>query len=94
MAVAVATDPQWAPCGQCLCVDGVNPQRDKWEIKGVLKTSRCPRQQTPSDFPYLASLYVHYQNHFLWGAGGISDQPAIYDEVMSLIHQWVNKLRD
>jgi hypothetical protein len=60
----------------------------------VLKTSRCPRSLVPSDFPYLADLYAHYQNRILWCAGGISDQPAVYEEAMTLIHQWAKKLND
>jgi len=67
---------------------------DKWEVSGVLKTSFCPRRNSPPDWVALTRLYKHYQNGHLWDAGGLSEQPAIFLDLMSLIDQWVGKLRD
>jgi hypothetical protein len=48
-------------------------------------TNRCPRKAiTPESRAWLA-LYSHYENGHLFTDGGISHQPALYLEAMTMI---------
>lgn len=85
-------DPQYAPCGQCDCKDGVSGIPGRWEIPGVVATSICPKRQAPADWGFWAGTFQHYRNGHLWRSGGVSDQPALYLAVMNLIDSWANKL--
>lgn len=87
-------DPEWAPCGNCACKDGVNPI-PKWAIAGVMEETRhCPRRQVGRDEWEWFPLFKHYQAGHLYCAGGVRDQPAIYLRVMRLIESVVNAPRD
>jgi hypothetical protein len=79
------------PCGQCDCVDGVSPIPGRWQIDGVGETSECPMRALPTSIWTWFDLFKHYRAGLLWAAGGISDQPAIYLEVMRLIDGAVRK---
>lgn len=39
-------------------------------------------------------MYRHYQAGHLWAAGGVSDQPELYLQVMGLIDLWVAKFSE
>jgi hypothetical protein len=67
-------------------VDGVSPI-PRWTLEGVMADSYiCPRKQIEGENvgPWL-DLYSHYAAGHLYEAGGVSDQPAIYMQVMRLI---------
>mgnify|MGYP001066342807 CR=1 FL=1 len=93
MAVGVSVNPDWAPCGQCDCLDGVSPIPNKWEIRGVLVTNECPRRSVPADANAIMEIVQHYLNGHLWSEGGVSQQPAIYLEMMRLITYWAEELK-
>jgi len=71
----------------------VSPIPNKWEVKDVFSTNRCPRRDQPDDWAFMLDLLNHYRSGHLWASGGLSDQPAAYIDTMSLIETWVNKLR-
>ena len=91
MAVHVAADPQWAPCGECNCVDGRAPY-PRWTLDGET-TNECPRQRVTDDSRRWLSLYPHHEKGHLFLAGGISDQPAIYLEAMTTIASAIEQAR-
>ena len=81
----MATDPEWAPCTTCNCVDGVAPY-PRWELIGVVDvTNRCPRRETSEDSRGWIALYAHYKDGHLLQSGGLFNQPAIYLEAMRTV---------
>jgi hypothetical protein len=85
MATGVATDPQWAPCATCDCVEGV-ASRPRWELVGIVDaTSVCPRRATTEDSRGWIALYAHYKDGHLLRSGGLFSQPAIYLEAMRIV---------
>jgi hypothetical protein len=85
LAAGCASDPQWAPCDSCNCVDGVSPI-PRWEIVGVLEaTKECPRRAITADSRAWLTLYAHYKDGHLFQVGGIAEQPAIFLEAMRII---------
>jgi len=93
VAAGVLAKPDWAPCGQCDCVDGINPMPRKWEIPAAgIVTQECPRRALPGDLSFWAGLIQPYRNGVLWTGGGYAEQPAIYLDVVQTLVTWVDKL--
>ena len=81
-------EPEWAPCGNCACVDG-DAGFDRWEIKEQWKSRICPRRLITPESRHWLILFTHYQAGFLAEMGGILDQSARYVEAMRYINQVV-----
>ena len=76
-------------CDTCTCVDGRAPgfteENPRWEIPGVISTSRCLRQLvTPASWEFIR-LFRHYKAGVLPLAGGLFDQPARFVDAMEVI---------
>jgi hypothetical protein len=65
----------------------------RWKLAGVYESDLCPRQTITDDSRRWLSLYPHYDKGHLFARGGLSDQPALYLDVMSLIAQTVSQAR-
>jgi hypothetical protein len=76
-------------------VAGVSPY-PRWTLEGVMENSNvCPRKQIEDgDAAPWIELYGHYTAGHLYQAGGVSDQPAIYMQVMRLIDGVVKESRN
>ena len=88
----VGLDPKWANCGSCGCIDG-QAAYERWQL-GDWKSSRCPRRAVSPESRFWLDLYSHYAKGHLYASGGVSDQPAVYLDVMALISSYVSEAQD
>lgn len=66
-------------------VPGFSDAHPRYEIPGVISTSRCLRQLvTPTSWEFLR-LYKHYKQGVMPYAGGLLDQPSRFVDAMEVI---------
>lgn len=90
IAINVAIDPNWAPCGNCACSVNGDIGYDRWQI-GDWKSRICPRRLVTRESSRWLDLFSTYRAGHLLVAGGIFDQPALYISAMTFIESQVSK---
>lgn len=92
MAVHLAVDPAWAPCGECGCVDG-QAGFPRWKLADIYESNVCPRTVVTDDSKRWLEVWRHYEQGHLLAAHGLLQQPAIYIEAMGVITATVAEAR-
>lgn len=54
------------------------------EIPNVIESKVCLKPMVTQESMFYFKLHKHYLKGNLWAAGGVSDQPAVYLQIMEL----------
>lgn len=63
------------------------------EIEGIGLINRCPAAMLDKEARFFMDLYTHYKNGFLPTAGGVLDQPSVFNKAMLIMDGTINKIR-